>query len=46
MNLAHRRPHLFFQELAPQDSSGYMDMGKMVFPLSQEQLLPRPFNQF
>lgn len=37
---------MFFQELAPQDSSGYMDIGKMMFPLSQGQLPPGPFNQF
>lgn len=28
----HRRPRLFFQELASQDVSGYMDMGKVAFP--------------
>lgn len=33
-------PRWFFQELAPQDGTGYMDVGKVVFTLlpSQEQL--------
>lgn len=42
--LPHSKPQGFFQELAPQDGTGYMDVGKVAFPfrLSQEQLSSRP----